>query len=59
MSLSPGIEYHRLIVCGSWYDQTIQAGQYALDRFVWRSLGRQDLLGEGSEDDESEFEYVL
>jgi hypothetical protein len=42
----------------SWYDQTIHAGQYALDRFVWRTLGRQDLLGEASED-ESESEYVL
>jgi hypothetical protein len=43
----------------SWYDQTIQADRYALDRYVWRTLGRQELLGEGSEDDESESEYVL
>ncbi|KAI5453571.1 hypothetical protein NCC49_005397 [Naganishia albida] len=42
-----------------WYDQTIQAGQYALDRYVWRSLGRQDLLGERSENGESESDYVL
>ncbi|GHJ83994.1 hypothetical protein NliqN6_0396 [Naganishia liquefaciens] len=39
-----------------WYDQTIQANTYALDRYVWRSLGRVDLLGEV--DDESDDDTV-
>lgn len=35
----------------SWYDQTLQADQYAMDRYVWRSIGRQDLLGDVSDDE--------
>jgi hypothetical protein len=37
----------------SWYDQTIDPEKYALERFVWRQLGRRDIVdGPGGDEED-------
>ena len=38
-----------LFIC-SWYDQTIDPEKYALERLVWRLMGRSDIV-DGADDE--------